>query len=539
MSKRIFLSLTVVAAVAAPAFAACGGSTNGGGNPEGGAMEASTMDAAKHPDSGAMDTGTSETGDDGGVVAPPTGMQLVKSTSLYVAGVTSDGYALYVDTANQMGVLYSVPVAGGSPTMIANIGTTNSVNVIGKTALIWENVGAMSGVGTFAVWTSANGLKMLGTSSIQPAQGAFNVAAVSSDGKYVIYNDGADTMGVTANIYIAGTDGTGKTAALVTGIHFDACAPTLGFGGDNGVAAYCTMAPVDGGAPDAGDAGPNNDIATVASFTGASFMMATVATNVFPNFLADDQGTHVLVESMAGGLQAYPIAGGSPVTVDAAGSLGFITKDGMSTFYTTTPANALKRATVVSPNPTTLVGSGFAGLLATSYDQGLALGYKGFDSNTGLTDLVVASATTMGTATQLVSTMDTTLYGDAFTADNSRVVFYNMIDANNGTGTLNVVPVTGGMPTVLGQTVWLNFSTSGTKILFNDNWSNGINGGNQGAGQADLEAIDTAQSAPKPKTLAGQADAYFYLTAAKDKVVYSWSYDNTSPLAGLYVVPVP
>jgi hypothetical protein len=223
MSKRIFLSLTVVAAVAAPAFAACGGSTNGGGNPEGGAMEASTMDAAKHPDSGAMDTGTSETGDDGGVVAPPTGMQLVKSTSLYVAGVTSDGYALYVDTANQMGVLYSVPVAGGSPTMIANIGTMNNVNVIGKAALIWANVGMSSGVGTFAVWTSANGLKMLGTSSIQPAQGAFNVAAVSSDGKYVIYNDGADTMGVTANIYIAGTDGTGKTAALVTGIHFDAC----------------------------------------------------------------------------------------------------------------------------------------------------------------------------------------------------------------------------------------------------------------------------------------------------------------------------
>jgi hypothetical protein len=538
MSKRIFLSLTVVAAVVAPAFAACGGSTNNGGSPEGGTQEASTTDGGKHPESGAMDTGAGETGDDGGIVPPPTGMQLVKSTTIYVAGVTSDGLVLYVDTVNQGGVLYSIPVAGGSPTMIANVGQSNSVNVTGTAALIWENIGTMSGVGTFAVWTAAHGIQSLGMASMSPGNGA-PLAAVSNDGKYVIYNDGVDSMQTTTSFYMAGTDGTGKTAALVTGARLDVsnCAPSLGFGGDNGVAAYCTMAPVDGGAPDAGDGGTNNDIGTIASFTGATFTMATLASNVFPGFLADDQGTHVLVASVAGGLQAYPIAGGSPVSVDAAGSLGFITKDGMNTIYTTT-APALKRSPIGAPNPTTLVASGVTGLLAISVDQSLVLGYKGFDPNSGLTDLTIASATTMGSATQLVTTMDTQLYGDPFTADNSHVLFFNMLD-QNGNGTLNSVPAAGGMPAAVGQTVYNSFSATGSKILFNDNWTNGINGGNQGNGEADLEALDTAMTSAKPKTLAGQADALFYLTAAKDKVVYSWSYDNTSPLAGLYVIPVP
>jgi len=102
-------------------------------------------------------------------------------------------------------------------------------------------------------------------------------------------------------------------------------------------------------------------------------------------------------------------------------------------------------------------------------------------------------------------------------------------------GPYKSMPTAGGTATTLGMNVWFGLATTGTKVVFNDNYVAG--GGGGAGGQGDLEAADTATSAA-PKVLASLADANFYLNKAKDKIVYGWS-AQTSDSAGVWVIPAP
>jgi hypothetical protein len=53
----------------------------------------------------------------------------------------------------------------------------------------------------------------------------------------------------------------------------------------------------------------------------------------------------------------------------------------------------------------------------------------------------------------------------------------------------------------------------------------------------DLLSADTASTNP-PTAIVSLVDPLFFLTAGKDKIVYTWSYADVS-VAGLYAMPTP
>ena len=113
MVKRAFLSVSigVAVALAASLFAACGSSNPGptrdagkadvtSPQPEAGAPDVSLPDVIASPEAGLPE---------GSVF--PNGTQLLASPTVYLWGVTSDGYAVYTD--NVTNVLSAISITGG------------------------------------------------------------------------------------------------------------------------------------------------------------------------------------------------------------------------------------------------------------------------------------------------------------------------------------------------------------------------------------------------------------------------------------------
>ncbi|MGH7296660.1 MAG: hypothetical protein ACRELB_17105, partial [Polyangiaceae bacterium] len=309
------------------------------------------------------------------------------------------------------------------------------------------------------------------------------------------------------------------------------CPLSLGFVGAYAVAVYCPAAGDAGaGAVDAGVTP-----ATIMSFTGTGLATsATLTTAANTGFAGDKAGAHILFGTAAG-LQVASLAAGTASTIDAAGTTGAFTSDGNHVIYLTTGGGISTAATTGSPSPTTLVASGgFTGLLGLSPNDAYVLVYKSQTTTAAgdtVNDEYVASTTTPGNATALSAGVTSALYGDPFTADSTHVMYDQNV--SGGTGDFTTQAVSGTAAATQGPTNWIWSSTSAGKALFNANYAQG---GNQG-GTADLLAVDTAGSGA-PTLLVTQADAFYYLTAAKDKVVYSWSYLPNS-WSGIWVLPVP
>jgi hypothetical protein len=379
--------------------------------------------------------------------------------------------------------------------------------------------------------------------------------AVSSDGEHILYFDGLDTGRTRGNLFIAGTDGTGqKQLADSVVLNDTTCTPALTFGGKGAAgAAFCTAPTLpeggapEGGTPDGGageggtgdggttdaatDANPDaapTPVAMVQSYSGASWTVANIATNVQPRVAISPNDTTVLV-SAPNGLLAYPVAGGTPTVIDAAGGFGMFTNDSLSVIYTT-PSNALKRSTIASPNPTTLAASGIAGFRTKSADDKWVLGYTMIDTRADLSDLYLASATMTATPTTLNTDMTAGLFGsDGFTADSSLAIYYTNIASGVGTF-FTVATSAGATPVELGKNVWLHYAATGSKVAFNDNYDDATMA-------ADIRIANTAQSGP-PTLLVSLADADFFIAGSKDKVVYTWKY-LSGAMAGLWVTAVP
>jgi hypothetical protein len=468
---------------------------------------------------------------------PPSGTQLATG-DVTLVGVTSDNYAIYAATSSSM--LNAVPLAGGMPT---ELGTSNvRVIVNGSVVLMWTG-GANGRVGQLSTWTSASGVKMLSTSSYSGA----TAAAVSPDGSRVMYFDGVDTGRTVGNLVVARTDGS-STTNLASGValSMSGCAPALAFGGNTAAAAALCFAPPsnDGGAPGDGGAadGATADAAApeagtpdagavlpaiVQTYSGANWTATTVATNVQPRVTISPTGTAVVVNSAAG-LVGYPITGGTAIPIDATGVNSMFTSDGSSILFTTT-ANELKRATIGSPTVTTLATTGFANFRAKSADDKWVLGYITLATG-DLSDLYLASATTAGTPTTLSSTVTAGLFtSDGFTRDSSHALFYT--DIANGIAPLHSLALPpAGTPATHSSTVWIHQAATGSKVAFSDNYSSADN-------TADIRSVDTAGTAA-PTLIVSLADADFFVSGSKDKVVYVWNYLAGS-MAGLWVTAIP
>ena len=103
-----------------------------------------------------------------------------------------------------------------------------------------------------------------------------------------------------------------------------------------------------------------------------------------------------------------------------------------------------------------------------------------------------------------------------------------------GAGAFNAVQLSAGSPSVLGHNVWRDWSASGSKVIFNDNY---VATGGLRFGRADIESVNLA-AGTTPARVVSQADAVLDLSPAGDQVIYSWTV-TPGPLAGIYVTPIP
>jgi hypothetical protein len=556
MMKRILVSASLTAVLGVLTAVGCGGSSsnNGGGNTgsDAGGNNNPTNDAGGNnkPTADGGDSGSPS--EDGGTTNPPLppgsvlphGNQLVQSGTLAVNGVTSDDYVIYTDLST--GTAFALSLAGSSkPISLGPLDDQNDVTVIGKVVLLGTTVNDNSGIGTTSIWTSvASAPAPLASATFNGQAAAF---AVSADGSHIMYIDSVDTNVTTGTVMVAATDGTGK-ATLVPGVDLtdSFCIPQLGFAASSyAVLAYCVLPAgatgVDAGEP---DGGTTVNLATVASYSAASsWAAATIASNVQDVFSVDKAGTKVAVNGAAGTL-LYPIGGGSPLTIDAAGEIGSVnftpgvfTSDGSHFLYTTN-AQALSVAATTSPaNPVALTAAGkFSDVLDISADGNWLIGPLNVDPNSGESDLYLTSATTPladgGAPVTLTAQTTGGIFGNAFTADSTHALFLSSV--NQGTGTLNAAAVaSAGNPTALGTNAFADFATSTAQVVFNANYNGTVNNTN---GAADILVVDTSQ-ATAPTVLVTQADPAIALNAEKTLVVYTWSYVPTDTAhAGLWTL---
>lgn len=499
------------------------GSSSGAGSDSGGSSGSS---------SGGLPVGdaSNDTGDGAmPCTSVPAGKQVLATKTQSVFGVTSDNQVLVLDWA--AGSLAAVPLAGGTPA--TTIGLVNSaqdyIGVAGTVVTLVQTV-TQNGYGTLNVWTAANGMKKIGTATYASTPGG-GLVDVSSDGKYVVYTDNATAT--TADIYVAGTDGSNPTK-LVTGASVGAdCVPSLYFAGDDVVMAYCTSQ------PDASTA----QTATVAAVTGAPGWMTTqtFANGDAADFVsskATSGGSYVAWVTSAG-LQAEQIGGTTPTVIDAKGGNGFFNNAGTSLIYFDAAGDILT-SPVATPAPAELVAGPVFGTLALSPDDNWLEFAKSQDSTTGLTDVNMVSTTASGAdggnaVTTLDSMTDGTNFGDPFTVDSTHAVFYSAVNTNNGTGTYNSIGLPpSGMPSKITTTGWVGFASSAAKVVYSDNWASAM-GSYQG--YADIHSADLSGSAA-PTTVVTTADANFYLTSDKSTIVYSW-HACSGANEGIYTVAAP
>jgi hypothetical protein len=502
-----------------------GGSDDNGGDLDAGSDSSSHADArsdgaSNNGDAAALDASdggaTDAIADDGSDDAPdidsgsPIGTR-IQSGAARLRGVTRDDFAVY---SNAAGDVFAAPVAGGSAVKITTIVEPAQVTIAGKAVFVWPTFNPSNFVGALTVWTAASGAKTLTTTSL------VDQAAASADGAYVIYSANLNGSGTFGDLVLSKSDGTGAVT-LVSGNDFDSCTPILGFAGGYAVATHCETAAPDGSTP------PK----TLSSYLLPAGTKTDLLNDVGFFWNADDSGSKIFTATAAGDGKVVPVTGGAATAIDTSVASGLISGDGTTVFYRTS-ASALKRSPVASAAPIALQSTGVAIVRGISSGEGFLMFASKRDSSTDLTDLFLASLVTPGPAVPLVTTTTGAVYGDRFTSDATRALYYSAVDDVSQIGTLQALPVAGGNATTLGQAVWRNRASTGAKVVFNDNFTPL----GDTPGRADLRVVDLAQSAA-PTLLAPQADVEFALAASRTKVVYTWNV--TTAKGGLYVAPVP
>ncbi len=513
---------------------------------------------------------------------PPPGVLLAQGVNLRLWGVTDDGYAIY-SSANPGGTLFAVSLtqpavvdggtdAGneaaspdaasdggsggdggvpGAPVTITVIDATTMVFVEHDAVLVWTGFNLFTGVGSLSIWTAAGGMHMVSTTSvpgnvqvtpfgtsltIDPSQPALS-AAVSPDSAFVLFLDNASPQGnETADVVQAST-ATGAKAAVVPGVSISFAYPSLGFAGGP----------------------PSQTFAVVASSSAVQYGIRTfslpawspaqtIPTTTTWRWSSDQAGSKLLafppaLDGGAGGAVVFPLEpdAGSATVIDPTGTFGVMTADGSAVIYGST-AGGLMRSPTSSPSPTALVAAPatpVAGILGLSPSGSSVLFFETVGGSAGATDLYAASALTSGPVDTLSSSTTAALLspGDAFTTDSAYAVYWTGYTPPNppfmngptmGTLTAAAIAGDGGAPVTLGPGSVIGWATTGAKLVFDDNVA--------AAGTADLESVDLASGVP-PTTLVPQVGAYFFVSAAKDLVVYSWSVSPT--IAGVYAMPAP
>ena len=507
-----------------------------------------TDDAPPGDTGGGTDTapgdggGTDANKDAGGDVIKPPGDSAVPDlpstliaegsfTPLQFNGMTTDDHFIAIDDA---GNAVAIPVAGGAPIKITDSAATTNVRVEGKTVLVWKGVNKTTSVGTLIAWTKANGAKTLTTASI------LGEASASDDGTLVAYADNARSAGKVFDYSISKTDGTGVQKAVITNVMEDAtkCAPQTGFAGTKAVVAWCLSdvggdAGVDAGLDvglDGGDAGGPTAIPAKVSSIDGSGAVVTLKSDAVPSFRASKDGTKISVLTNAGAFSVITL-GGAETPIATGVTFGDLLPEGNTVVYVDSTKAFFKATVGAAPAPVKLADGVVVFYNPVPGATHVFYGTKN-DTKNNLSDLFMVSLAG-GTATTLSAAVTATFFGDSFSADGSLVLFYSGVAA--GIGNLQWVDKAApAAPKTIAPGVWVSYSPKGTQVVYNDAYSPGA--GSE-SGTADLKLILDAK-AGGPKLIATQADADFYMTTARDKIVYSTA-DASVKKPGLYSVAVP
>ncbi len=541
----IFSGTALLGLCVVSAFPGCGSSSNGNSNDGGQTGDTSSNDSSSS--SGGGDDGSSgdaneegSSGDTGTTCTAkvmPTGKQILASATVTVQGVTGDGQVIFYDGGTQK--LNAVAIGGGTPSAIGKWDKSQSlIFTANKVALYWNGATqTTSPHGTLGVWTAGGGPQTLGNASFFNVPGGGYVD-VSADGSLVLYTDNVTTT--TADIFVAGSDGSNKKQLVTAASIGTNCRPVLRFAGNTPIVSSCATQP---------DAG--NTFATVAAYSAATGqqVQAFATGDAFYGFdigsvPAGDGGvsSYLLEYVTSAGMYVQTVGSAAAATlIDAKGGGGIFTHSGTDVIYFGS-GNSIWRSPIATPAPAEIAAGPFNGTLALSSDDKWLELFLCQDSTTFFTDMYLVSTTPAdgGNApTTLTSKTTGANFGDAFTADNTHVLFFPNVIMSGSAGyvgtydTFPLPPPTGMLPTAIAQNVWEEFATTGAKTLYNDNYAS-----NAGfAGAADIEAADLGGTA-MPTTLVSQADANFFVTADKSTIVYSWS---ACPGAkdGIYTVAAP
>jgi hypothetical protein len=590
------LAVTTAACSSTNTATSDGGTTEDTGKVDTGHV---THDAGHH-DGGVKDSGhkgdTGNMGFDASDALPPGPVPAAGSTKLVsgtteIIGLTDDGYLIYV--GGTAGDIYALPYqASGTPTPTlilagsADASATNGplIGLIHNIVWVLTNYNANS-VGTVSVWSHAH-------PTLSPVSNAsLGLLDAAADSSAIVYTTGANAAGKIGSIEGANADGTSPATLIMNADINNAtgttCPPLAAFDQGFVVVQSCTIG-------DGGLTGPT----TLTSFNAKSAWASVVlqnnalTTTSFGHFVVDDAGINALTFQQIlvdGGpateqLSIVPLAtgaanavtltanGGAPPSTQIGGGVPTIYLNGGSTSALFSVFNnGLSQATFANPAVPAPVftpidvavdgGSGansIGGLEAVSPDGKWAVTFGSLvDTQLQLpTTMYLQSLVESGGAFPAFQSLSTgaAVYVLGFSADGTYLL-YSTNATSNGieapepsagyVGTLYTVPLVANATPVkinVGLTVWDATGTHGTTLIYNWNYEPyAISGGATGSGingsaYADIWTAD-AKTAATGTVLVASADANYYLSQDKTKLIYSFTHGESTD--GVYIVNAP
>jgi hypothetical protein len=474
----------------------------------------------------ASDGGAFEADLDAGPDAPRR--QLVEGEVLTLQGVTSDDYAVYIDGLRA--TLCAVSLSGGTPVDIAPVDPAAVVQVSREVVFAWTATDQTIGEGTLTTWTAAHGAHVLSTSSLAGSWGGQAMAVSPDSSKVAFYEQLPALTNDFANLEIAGVDGSGRTTLLTYVELSDSnCYPVFRFVGDDTVVVASER---PGESP------------TVIALAGPGWTPTTLVHGADCTFDVDSSGGFVLAVN-SWGLAGYSIGGGPPMIIDTAGQAGLFVgpldsgggAGGAADDVVYLERNGGLRRAPFAPMPpsTVLVNGGLQRILAVSGDRSWVLANDQTSNFYGYVDMYLASTRVPGSLTTLVSGATGMLAGDSFTADSAYALYATTAPADADGGLSGFFAAATASPSAgasaggyLSASVVADFASGGSKVVFSAT--------DPGTPVVfDIFSAELSTGAP-PERLVSMADSPFFLSAARDKVVYTLS---MGPQAGLYVQELP
>jgi hypothetical protein len=490
--------------------------------------------------SGGLDGGGSEGGDGGGGVMPTT----LKSGTVILVGVTSDGYAAYIAISGMTATLEVVPVAGGAPTvLVPAFAQTDGVTVSGASVAYWTGV-STAGIGTLGYWTKATGVMAAVSttsksgmfySSADSSRIAFSVAATavaaapkSTDLAVTSAAAAVATPVITGNNAVNVAAATPASAGAAA-----ACPPDIGFVGKILFAAYCTGTTAT---TKAGRLVAVADASTTAARLDTASPTSTAAATIQPFRSVDTTGTKIFVIDAANsrGRLIFNAATRTEANLENDTQDGLMLADGSGVVYrvqnTAGTTKAIRHATAVaSPAITDLVPTSAEGLLSVSLDQKHALYHSLAAAAGGLVDIHSLGTAPPPATAAIVATATAFPFG--FTGDNTTVLYQTDVDAN-GIGKLKAQPVAGGPEKLIASNMFdARPLAAGTRMLVLDNPKTDMT---TMLTSVDLKLADSAGAAA-PVLLADTVQANGFDVSGTHLVFTRLATGAT----GLYSIPLP